>query len=124
MIVEVRYIERTPLKLEPYVKFIKKYVTTKRPIVIVFDRRFTKDFGNYTFDGKKHVIRISTLLIQLYEYITTTLHELKHLQQWQIEKSAFWAESRVLRKEAEAREYEMKHVFFALDYYEEMAKHA
>lgn len=105
MRIEVRHIDRTPLLEGPLINLIRKYAKTEKNILIVFDKRI-KDCGTYMYNGdkKRHEIRISPEQqnkifaqaspspeeVEKYCIISTILHEIRHLQQWEERGVSFW----------------------------------
>jgi len=100
MPIEIRYIERTCLQKDAFMKMIKKYHKLNHNIRVVFDLRINS-YGSHWWDGNKkiHIIRINPLyckfhhdennpkgvrlgpVAEKYRIIGTTLHELRHAQQ-------------------------------------------
>lgn len=98
MLVKIKYINKTILILEPFIKIVEKFNLLKKDVCISFDNRLNC-YGNYLWNNKKqiHHIKISPCccsnilkndkkieldkMSKIYNYISTTLHELKHAEQ-------------------------------------------
>lgn len=147
MTVTLRYLDRTSLQEEAYLKLIKKYGSKiKKDIVITFDNRLVY-FGNYNYDKKnnRHIVKISTKKCcknsmgfdleenaAKYHLISTTIHELYHAQkQEEMGQKKFWGDhygrcveiddpdvaDYYSQCEVETRVYENKNVLGAVEYY-------
>lgn len=138
MMVKINNIDRTCLDESAYKKVIWKYSTNlMHDVLIVFDGRL-KDQGSWFFKKKKHIIRIcpsfadkSDKVGSYYHLISTTLHELRHAQQYEEQKKTFWnkkfsltegvkdpTDSRFFSKcEIDARIYENQNIVNAVAYY-------
>jgi len=150
MKVDVKYIERTPLDKEAYVRLVRHYVDSKRDILIVFDGRYV-DCGAYRLNLTKdrHEIRIGIKSSQyvstacrkkvsheaaIYNYICTTLHEIKHLIQSEHSGSVFIKDDfginpeikepvlaiEYSKCELEAREFECRNLLQAVEFYDKV----
>jgi hypothetical protein len=151
MSVTLRYFDRTSLQEEAYLKLIKKYASKiKKDIIITFDYRLAC-FGNYNYDQKLncHIIKISVKkcckhkglpleeVVQKYNLISTTIHELYHAQkQEELGQKKFWGDYYGKCQdiedpdwsdfyslcEVETRAYENKNVLSAVEYYDQYCK--
>lgn len=138
--ITVRHIDRTPLDEFSFIKLVKKYSKCETDILISFDKRLKSCSGTYIFntDKKRHDIHISIPQAKfkdsgatIYSYVTTVLHEICHLRQKEelgrqfdlkryncVEEiknphvSEFYAPL-----EVSAREFENKHIFDAMEFY-------
>lgn len=112
--VEVRYIDRTCLERDAYIKTVQKYANDlKYDVSIVFDKRLV-NYGTHMFIPRKkiHIIRLSpkknktakkshltveTVRIgcvgEKFNLIASTIHELKHAQQSEKLGEKFWDEN-------------------------------
>lgn len=146
MVVDIRHIDRTCLEEEAFYKLVNKFSSgLTHDIKIIFDLRI-KDFGQYTFIDKVHIIRISPIVCgfvkntttkldanaEKYNIISTTIHELYHAQQQEALGNDFWhkdfsqvAEIKNKGKssfysicEIETRIYENKNLLRAVEYYD------
>lgn len=143
--IHVKYIERTPLNKEAYIKLVKKYAKTQLDIHICFDKRLTVSYGLYDFDSKRQRHRIQISLSQLkfhdvegtiYSMICATLHELCHANQKEELGRSFGKKqyncaedikSNNLSEffselEIDARTFENKNVLEAVEYYNSCCK--
>lgn len=144
--IEVRNIQHISLKLEPLKKLIYKYARSlklKKDVVVVFDKRVTKQAGYHHLDleTQKHIIQIAPKcegyndkVVLKYALISYILHELKHAQQREVHGYQYWNNSREFafipqiqhtalsqyysKCEAEARTYQNKHMHNAVDFYD------
>ena len=93
-------IEKTPLDKNALEKVVKKYIGYKnrnKNISIFFVNNIS-DYGNYVFHNRRHIIKISAShhkhengdfnnikklneRCQTYEFLSTILHEIKHVLQ-------------------------------------------
>ena len=147
----IKYIERTSFVESVLKRVIKKYICkTKNDVFVIFDKRCSI-FGSYAFNIKKqvHEIRLGVnknkkLLSkkdlppsdEKYVFISTLLHEIKHLNQREEMGKDFWNKDFGLNKniknmelaeryskcESEAREFEEKNVLKAVEFYDSLMK--
>ena len=129
----MRRIEETCLDSVSYLKTIRRYIGKLRhPMIISFDNRLRKLYGDYFFDGTTHIIRISPWTnkndsrhSELRNLIQTTLHEIHHFHQWKKLKSSFWSKKYLSDDsplETDARKYEEKYIDDAISFYKECRK--
>lgn len=146
-------IIRIPKELDEhaFVRLIQKYARTKNNIDVLFDRRMVSTCGSYDEIQKnnrldKHQIKISPIScevrgnkkVTLFLYISTLLHELRHLQQREklgsrkfhskefgynesVFNSNFYSEN-YSKCEIDARLYENKNIWAAFLYYNKICK--
>jgi len=148
MHVNIKYIERTCLKEKPFIKLIKKYAKTKSNILVVFDKRY-KNYGGFSWNPKKKINEIrlgikankysneNTKLScnsEKYNFISTILHEIKHMNQREELGKKFWDKNYYTNKdlknahlsvefskcELEAKEFEAKNVLQSVKYYDSL----
>ena len=109
-------------------KTVKRYLGRLRhPVIISFDKRLRRFYGYYSFDGKTHKIVISPWKnktdernSELKNLIQTTLHEIRHINQWKKLKSSFWSKRNLADNspsELDARDFEEKYIDDALTFY-------
>lgn len=144
MSIVFRHLDRVPLDEVATLKVVKKFGKLKKPVVISFDNRI-KLCGLWQYKADKHnsyhLIKISPIenmcnnetgallsdKVQVYELISTILHELRHGQQWENNFSwngrnhkvkgtfyqEWWSES-----EIDARTFEHANIAQAIEYYD------
>lgn len=148
MSVRIRGIEKTCLSEPALLAVISKYYKSEKKLEIVFDRRIKDSYGWFVYDSdrKLNLIRISPALhqyhdcdvrkpisveAQKYKYISTILHELRHVQQLEelgrhyyskeycrnsdlpdSHQAYYYTES-----EVDARAYELQNILAAVEIY-------
>ena len=151
MNVKLKYLDRTCLQEDAFIKLVRKYGSKlTHDVLIIFDLRI-KDFGLYMFDGKKkiHTIQISPTRCNLsfegtkldpaatkYHLISTAIHELFHAQQYENMRGSFWSKKYRCADEisnagvaeffsvceVEARTHENQNILQAVEYYTSCAE--
>lgn len=106
---------------------VKHYAKTKQNILVVFDKRLSAHRGLYSFNTKKklHIIQLgyhNESQYVLKDVISTTLHEVKHLNQKMKMGRSFYYNKNEKSIEDEARDYEEKYMDVAFSYYKKMLK--
>lgn len=139
--VEIKNINKTPLKQKALIKLIRKFSKTKKSIFLRFDGRIGS-YGLYEYNSKKqrHDITVSTKKFQfknkkakIYELIGTILHEIRHAEQQEKFGSkylsskgfgynldfevAFEAADYFSKREIEARTFENEFLLSAVKFY-------
>lgn len=117
-------IHKTCLDYDPYLRLAKKYTSSlKNDVVISFDLRLKTIYGyhSYNFETKTHKIQIGPKTcgskndkeVQIYSYIATTIHELKHAMQQEKLGAAF--ESKKYSKNKDIKDNSMSEFYSVLE---------
>ncbi len=151
MAVRIKHIDKTCLQEKPLLAVIKKHLRSEKDLDIVFDRRLRDCMGWYWYDETRrtHLIKVSPVVHEYhdfdvrkpldnesrkYKFVSTILHELRHIQQKEELGKSYYNKNYCKNKnltsafpayfyaeaELDARAYELQNISEAMEIYKSL----